>query len=400
MRIQPTQPRHWLILGRSSLFFLVGALIRLFLGRARGRRPQVVLFEATFRPTIWQVAEAHRSAFPDSTRFLVTSFDRQHLKQVVKEHSDWVEPIPLDTLRGAIALARSHVAIFADRPRSLGILAWLTDLPIIDVWHGISYKPIKRPSFLRRYREVWVASEFLADTYQRIAKVPRHKLRVLGHSPLDKYVNESPSREELRRRLHLPASNAPVVAFGTTWDSHNPASPVPGLGSFGLDLFSRLSDWAIEQGVDVVIRNHHISGVAPQDAPPVFFRSQADYPSPVDLLKLADVFVTDWSSLAFEFAVMDKPAIFVDIPEKRPRRFFVGPEHRAGDIVSSTQGLFTALTNALKTPSDYLATHRDTLAAVREKIISDGKVGDASSRQAHALHELVVTRTRRPRGQR
>lgn len=400
MRFQPNKLRHWLILGRSSLFLLVGALIRLVLGDTRGQRHQVVLFEATFRPTIWDVVEAYRSAFPDSTRFLVTSFDRQHLEQVTKKHSDWVEPLPLDTLRGAITLARSHLAIFADRPRSLGILAWLSDLPIIDVWHGISFKPIRRPSFLRRYREVWVASEFLADTYQRIAKLPRHKIRVLGHSPLDKYVNESPSKEELRRRLHLPASNAPVVAFGTTWDPQDPASPVPGLGSFGPDLFSRLSDWAAKQGADVVIRNHHISGAAPQDAPPVFFRSQADYPSPVDLLKLADVFVTDWSSLAFEFAVMDKPTIFVDIPEKRPRRFFVAPEYRAGDILSTTDGLLSALTDALNAPSDYLATYRDALAVVREKIISDGKVGEASSKQALALRELVVTSTRRPRGQR
>lgn len=390
MRIELTKADHWLVLLRSAVFLSIASVVRLLVGPHRGR-PRIVLFEAVHRPTLWNTVGAFREKFPNTADILVTSFERAHLNQLRTDAPFPFTVVRVDTLSGALAVARSHVGLFADRPRTLGIVAWTRTLHIVDVWHGISFKPIKRPSFLRRYDEVWVASGHLQRIYEEKLGVSPDRLKVLGHSPLDSYAQPVPDRSLLRELVNLPVSDRKVVVFATTWNPRDPDDSLPGLSDFGSRLIGELSSWAEKHRVDIVVRNHHISGSVSPPAPHIYFRPQSQFRSPVATLQLADVLVTDWSSLSFEYAMLRRPMVFVDTPSTRPERFLVDPAYRPGDTVSTQKSLFTALTECVNEPEDYVSRHRETFHQISEDILSRGSMESASETQAERLFALIQT---------
>ena len=327
MNINPLNPAHWKILSTSALFLSL-AVLRRYTKRASRKNPRVVFYSAVERPTVTRLVEQLVARDTADWDIVHCSFEDRAVKEVKRYSSRvrWVNPC---TWAGAKDIVSADVIVTSDRLRTLGIVMHGTRIPFVDVWHGISFKHIKRPGFLRHYREVWVSSSYIAELYQRKLKVPQERLKITGFSPSDPLyeATREPQKE----------GSPPRVLIAPTWSPQKLWKRGDTEDHFWED-YSFLSSLANELNVHFIMRSHFLDRGETGDAgsiPCLSFVPQTLVSDPSSLLAEADVLVTDWSSLAFEFLPTTRPTLFIENNQNRPEKFLVTPDERWGPVVSS-----------------------------------------------------------------
>ncbi|MFJ1756730.1 CDP-glycerol glycerophosphotransferase family protein [Kitasatospora sp. NPDC088134] len=192
---------------------------------------------------------------------------------------------------------------------------------VVQLWHGTPLKRIghRMPpgwaaadGYLERLdREVrqWsllVSPGPFATPELRASFGYRGEVLEAGSPRTDRLARPDPAEAAaIRRRLRLPEGRR-VVLYAPTWRDDRPG---PG-GRHALDLRLDLAAARAALGRDhvLLLRPHvHVGGALPDDG---FVRDVADHPDVQDLLLVADVLVTDYSSVMFDFAVTGRPMLF------------------------------------------------------------------------------------------
>jgi len=110
-------------------------------------------------------------------------------------------------------------------------------------------------------------------------------------------------------------------------------------------------------------------------------------PNIIPFLFAADLLITDASSTANEFTLLDRPILFIDVPELIAKySSTVDLEtwgRKIGTIVSRAEDLRTAVPNALESPTEKSETRR----AAAEDIFY--KPGSASVRAVKTMYDIL-----------
>lgn len=203
-----------------------------------------------------------------------------------------------------------------------------------QTWHGTPLKRLAHDmpagtmseSFLALYdREAaaWdfllAANEFSADALGG-AFGYRGPILTVGYPRNDRLVTTgTQERQAIRERLGVPDPSEKVLLYGPTWRANRRTA----LGTFApvnyLDPRT-----ALPEGWRLAFRGHsHTHGAHD----PSIARGALDvtrYPDVTDLLIAADVLLTDYSSLMFDFALTGRPILFLtpDLKDYRGSRGF------------------------------------------------------------------------------
>jgi len=213
--------------------------------------------------------------------------------------------------------------------------------------------------------------------------------RLIGMPKVDCLVDGSLERNRVLAGMGLdPAS--PVVLYAPTW------SPASSLNQMGLELIERL----VALPINVIVKLHdrscdlrpHYSGgidwvsrLGPLlDRPNGRLAARADI---TPCLAAADVMITDHSSAGFEYLLLDRPLIRIDVPDL-VRQANVHPDYvrllagAAHNVTNAVQAAHT-VEMALATPAD--------LSASRRQVATDlfYRPGTATARCALALYDLL-----------
>ena len=150
----------------------------------------------------------------------------------------------------------------------------------------------------------------------------------------------------IARRLGLPPGKK-VALYVPTWrdNLHDDA------GRYLLDFRLDLDEAARRLGQDwvLLIRGHHLmAGGLPETAVPEFSIDVTGYPDIGDLLVVADVLITDYSSVMFDFAPSGRPMLFFtyDLAQYRDqtRGFYFDFEADApGPLLATSDQVVSAL---------------------------------------------------------
>ncbi|HET8672443.1 MAG TPA: CDP-glycerol glycerophosphotransferase family protein, partial [Thermoleophilaceae bacterium] len=151
---------------------------------------------------------------------------------------------------------------------------------------------------------------------------------------------------QVRDRLGVPAG-ARVILYAPTYRDH----VVDRRGRYRLDHHIDLERLGEAAGPDafVLFRKHpFVEELMPEEEGSGRVRDVSEYPDVTELLAAADVLVTDYSSLMFDFAVLGRPMIFfaydLDHYERDIRGFYIDFRAEApGPIVGSEDELADAL---------------------------------------------------------
>lgn len=233
------------------------------------------------------------------------------------------------------------------------------------------------------------ANPFTTETLRRAFRYDGPVLEA-GYPLVDMLAGPDPDRDELASQLGLPAGHR-FILYAPTWRDHRPA----GHWEFDLDLQLDLDaiSAALEPDQILLLRAHHLvaawldSGALPPNARDV---SRVDDVSA--LCALAEVLVTDYSSVFFDFAVTGRPILFhcydLEHYADQVRGFYLDVKRDLpGPVARTTQELI----GMLRSLSDVQAGFASRYAVFRERFcpLADGsaarRVVDAFFRPASSV---------------
>ncbi|ATL28166.1 bifunctional glycosyltransferase/CDP-glycerol:glycerophosphate glycerophosphotransferase [Streptomyces formicae] len=188
--------------------------------------------------------------------------------------------------------------------------------------------------------------------------------------------------ERVRRELGIEPGKR-IVLYAPTYRDHLAYSPGRFRYEAALDFGSAES--VLGDDHVLLVRKHPLTAGRLTGARTPFVRDVSGHPRTAELLLIADVLVTDYSSLMFDFAHTGRPMLFhaYDLEHYRDtvRGFYLDFETRApGPLLASTG----EVVEALRDLDAIAARHADAYAAFREAYcdLDDGK---ASARVAERL---------------
>ena len=243
----------------------------------------------------------------------------------------------------------------------------------------------------RAYDAVLVASNSMKNCYIKQYGFDEEKVFVTGYARTDRLVRGNYNRNEIYRQSRLEGrGDQAYVMIAPTWShSEYGGSDIP----FNLntaEFFGILSEVAEAEKIHFIFRSHLNSANVVNNHPKhISILSVNDYPQTEELLYISSVLVSDWSSIVFDYLVLDRPTIFIDKPDPFPKGFSYGPEYRFGDISHNVDDLLQSISFAVNHPEDYLSAHEKNMKRVRSEVYGSYADGKSASRAVKQILKIT-----------
>ena len=208
----------------------------------------------------------------------------------------------------------------------------------LNTWHGIALKTIGndcpgRKDYNFDTVDYLVVSGDYDEKVFKSAFNARDKSYVRCGMPRNEALWGVGEKEkaEMRKKLNLPMDKT-VILYAPTW-----RESTDGGKTYAINPPICFDEWKkrLGDGYMVLFRAHHqttkVLGVEYDD----FVRNVSDYPAVNDLMMAADMLITDYSSIAFDYSVLCRPILiyaydydtyltergtYFDIDEKYPNK--------------------------------------------------------------------------------
>jgi CDP-glycerol glycerophosphotransferase len=147
-------------------------------------------------------------------------------------------------------------------------------------------------------------SYFEADIFSKCFGIPRNHFIEVGlprNDALANYTEEE--REQIRRKLGLP-DNKKVILYCPTFREYEKDENLGVVLAPPMDL----KKWEAELGDQYVLlfRAHYEVSKVMEVQENDFVRNVTDYPALNDLMIVSDILISDYSSIFFDYSIMDK----------------------------------------------------------------------------------------------
>ncbi len=262
----------------------------------------------------------------------------------------------------------------------------------VQIFHGVSFRNFAvNPGYLR-FDKLFFPGRYMMEQYiqQGLLEAGDPRIELMGMPKLDRLVDGSLDRNQILESLGLDPGRKTVLWCPT------------GARGNSLELLGRRGFRAIEStGVNLILKLHdHPHLVKGQDRNHVLGFANAalgehsrlvDHSDVAPLLVAADLLVSDASSVAYEFCLLDRPIIFVEVKallsnrEKMENSTMDLETHgrNIGQLVNSPEELAEAVTRELADPARLSSRRRAAAAHIFHE------PGTATARATERLLELA-----------
>lgn len=376
MKVDRRNPLHWLWLALFLTNALLACVLRPFLHRRRAGK--VLFYGHKLGGNLAAVLRGLQSAGHGMRGGFLTMDPAYH-----RELISLGEPSVLAISPSAIGWLVTADAIVCDHGvhSLLPLLAW-SDLAFFDVWHGIPFKGFDRADFTvqHRFEECWVASPLLKEIYVKRFGFAPERVVATGYARTDALVRRKGDPLETRRVLGLPPEGK-IVTFAPTWAQDATGRSIYPFGVEEVAFLEAMTSTARRYGASVVLRTHLNSGaIALPVLPGLFPVPYARFPDTEGLLLATDVLVCDWSSIAFDYLLLQRPTIFLDVPSPFRKGLSLDASFRFGAIAADLSTLCAAIDGCLQDPGGYMAVHGPLMESIRERVYAGCADGGATMR--------------------
>lgn len=219
-------------------------------------------------------------------------------------------------------IARADYLVIDDFFPGLDLLRLDPTTTVVQAWHaGVGFKavgyarfgdtgPAPRETSHRSYTWAIAGSTSLRSTYADVFGIEPEAVLPTGLPRVDGFLDEGRREAALTAfaEAHPETAGRRLVLFAPTYrgqgihDAHYDYDRID---------FAALHEWC---GADTVIgfRMHHFV-TAPAPIPPEFadrFIDLTHYPDGLGLLHSAELLITDYSSIIYEYSLLDRPMLF------------------------------------------------------------------------------------------
>jgi CDP-glycerol glycerophosphotransferase (TagB/SpsB family) len=190
---------------------------------------------------------------------------------------------------------------------------------------------------------------------------------LVGYPKLDRLVDGSLDREDVARSLGLTPS-ATTVLYAPTWSPHSSLNPmgedvIDRLAAAGLQVIVKLHDRSYDRGARGSGGIDWSARLKKYDDHPLVRVAQD--PDGTPFMIASDAMVSDHSSIAFEYTLLDRPIVIIERPDLTARaRINPDKVHQlrsAAVVVREPADVVESVVHTLKHPRQ-LARERGQIA--------------------------------------
>jgi CDP-glycerol glycerophosphotransferase (TagB/SpsB family) len=389
MKIDKTNPAHWLYLTLFALNVLLALCLRRFLSVPP--KPLVLLYGHKLNGNLKSLYDDLRSLDDPPCTIAFLTMDPAYYRELAAgQHSVFLAIAP----RAIVALAAAR-CIVSDH--GLHVMSWLprlTSIRFADVWHGIPFKGWDADDFrvLHFYDAIWVSSELVRRFYTERFGFGTDQVHVTGYGRTDALINGCTDLAHTRQSIGAPPAPTKLILFAPTWQHGIDDRSVFPFGTEAPKFFETLDEICRAHNAVCLFRTHLNTRIPQPPASGSFrFVPQDLYPDTEAVLAMSDILVCDWSSIAFDYLLLDRPTIFLDVPAPFPKGFSLGPEYRFGAVAPSMRALCVHLETYLSAPERYHHDHGTRAAGIKRAVYDDCADGHAASRYRKQLLALITS---------
>ena len=265
----------------------------------------------------------------------------------------------------------------------------------IQLWHGVGYKGHKHSRSRLDYvfYDAWcTSSPWTKKRHIKLWDAPIKKLFVTGYARLDRlchYINlSSHCRKKVFKEIGI-SSERKIIFYAPTYGM--------GLWPWNAECagFEKFCKFCASSNLTLVIRLHpyaksekKILNQIIKNYQNIYLLNMDQEPDTMKILSVADVLITDWSSIATDFLVTKKPIIFMDVDKNRfvneKKGEGIIPQNiRPGEKVTDEDEFFYALEICLE---------KNRFKEKQEKMLSKihGNVDGKSSERVVKIIEYLI----------
>ena len=380
MKIDRRNPRHGLYLLLMGFNVVAAIILRPLLHRRSSGK--VLLYGHKRNGNLLAIHEwglAHRSQAPDMSYL---TMDPTYYRQLRREGVPCVLAIAPSAIRW---LATADAIVSDHGLHAMRFMLGTTDMKFFDVWHGIPFKGFDADDFRlqHRYDEVWLASVLMERLYVERFGFNRQQLEVTGYARTDMLVGgDHIDSERIRRKLGIP-NERKVVLFAPTWAQDERGRSLFPFGIKADKFHEVMSDLALRENATIILRRHLNSGAKEDragDYPGLLSLPYADWPNAEEILLASDILVCDWSSIAFDYLVLERPTVFLDVPAPFSKGFSLDATYRFGAVAGSMVETVELVEGFLRDPAAYARVCGDRSKRIKHLVYGGNADGAAASR--------------------
>ena len=196
----------------------------------------------------------------------------------------------------------------------------------IDVNHGLPMQKWneKIMSQFYEFAEVWLMSEMHKNIYiNDFGYKEKNNLIVTGYGRLDylKEFNKSESKDRIKSELSKKYNldeNKQIVLYAPTWIHNKSLVNDEFMSPKNTSFIKFLDDISNELNLNLIFRPHLNTRFNGNDKKLfnsmkyIKFMPQDKYDNVEDFMILSDILITDYSSIAFDYLLLNRPVIFLN----------------------------------------------------------------------------------------
>jgi len=269
----------------------------------------------------------------------------------------------------------------------------------LELWHGnIAFKgcvPENKERIAKEFNRattVVVSSPYIKKIYSDEWNVKKEVMKDLGQPRTDKLINKKNINKKNKEKLGIQQEK--VILYAPTHEQDGDVNKQ--LFPWDSDVtFQRILEGAGENTA-ILIRPHpywkkNISKFIEdkiENDKRVYYMSSEIVNDTEELLYISDALITDWSSIYFDFLLLDRPTIFLDLPNPFKDNFLLKPKERIGYLSTNENELKIHVNESLHDLEEYEKNYEKEIKRLKEKVYSNLN-GKSTERCINEIIELV-----------
>ncbi len=387
MKIDKSKPSHWLYLILFCVVTLLSILIRQFNSKSKKLRT-VIFYGHKLNSNLKGIYDYSVSSKDNLINVYYLTMDPIYYREL---KACGVNALLATKLSTALFLANTSCIVSDHGLHLLILLLNFTNIKFVDVWHGIPFKGFDPDDFRtqRKFDEVWVTSALLKKLYTDKFGFDPEIVHATGYARTDILINKNVNVDANKQSIGISDMEKRVIIFAPTWQQDENNRNIFPFNTNEELFFGAIDGLCAKLSVVCVFRAHlNTASLINMEYKNILFVPHNIFPDTESILLTGDLLVCDWSSIAFDYLLLNRPTIFLDVPPPFKNGFSLNEKYRFGDIVKDFQTMLSTLECYIKKPQLYLQKYGDNSHIIRQALYDDNADGCAGKRCFERLKAL------------
>lgn len=261
----------------------------------------------------------------------------------------------------------------------------------VQMFHGIAFRNCEISPLVLNYDAIFLLGEYMKRKLIEtgIYAPQDNRFKMIGMPVLDRLKNGSLDKRQIAEKLGLDAKR-PIVLYAPTWTQFSSIYRMgevifDTLGRMDVNFLIKLHDNLLEPKLNFGINWARVIHKYCGKFHNLIFITDLDI---IPYLYVSDCLITDASTVAFQFAILDRPIIFADFDIEGGRKIWGRMDldtwgRKAGILVKNADELKEAVKNSFKNPNEKSGIRR----SMAEDMFYDP--GRATQRAVEEIYKLL-----------